>query len=143
MATCLSVRLSTILFVISLLLSAGLAYHAARTMTFAFPIAPDAMATLIWRVQAVRIAGLCLALILMLLVYFAASRAARGALALRWLLGIATSAAFLRSAGLINPLPDNDTAIVAISALQLALEALAILLLYGEDASDWFDDARG
>jgi hypothetical protein len=50
--------------------------------------------------------------------------------------------AFLRGAGLIHPLAQHDTAIIAISALQLALEAFAILLLYGEDATDWFDARR-
>ena len=36
----------------------------------------------------------------------------------------------------------HDAAIIAVSALQLALEALAIVLLYGEDATDWFDARR-
>jgi hypothetical protein len=39
------------------------------------------------RLRAIRAVGLALALLLMLLVFFAASRMARSALALRWLLG--------------------------------------------------------
>lgn len=142
MATSLSIRLFATLFAISLLLSAALAYYATHTMTVAFPIAPKAMATLLTRIQAIRAIGLAFALLLMLLVFFAASREARSALALRWLLGVVTSVAFLRGAGLIHPIGPYDTAIIATSALQLALEALAILLLYGEDATDWFEARR-
>jgi hypothetical protein len=138
LATSLSIRL----FAISLMFSAALAYYATRTMSFAFPIAPGAMTTLVMRIQAIRAVGLGLALFLMLLVVLSASRAARGALALRWLLGVVTSLAFLRGSGLIQPLAQHDTAIIATSALQLAMEALAILLLYGEDATDWFETRR-
>ncbi|WP_232280464.1 hypothetical protein [Sphingomonas sp. PAMC 26605] len=126
----------------SLMLSAALAYYASRTMSFAFPIAPAAMATLVMRIQIVRAVGLGFAVLLMLLVFFAASRDARNALAVRWLLGVVTSVAFLRGAGLIHPMAQHDTAIIATSTLQLAVEALAILLLYGEDATDWFEMRR-
>ena len=142
LATFPSIRLFAALFATSLLLSAALAYHASHTMSFAFPIAPAAMETLVWRIQIVRAVGLGFALLLMAFVVFAASRDARNALALRWLLGVVTSVAFLRGAGLIHPMAQHDTAIVVTSALQLALEALAILVLYGEDAADWFDRRR-
>ncbi|TCP67885.1 hypothetical protein [Sphingomonas sp. PP-CE-1G-424] len=142
MATSLSIRLFAVLFAISLMFSAALAYYATRTISFAFPIAPEAMTTLVMRIQAIRAVGLGLALFLMLLVVLSASRAARSALALRWLLGVVTSLAFLRGSGLIQPLAQHDTAIIATSALQLAMEALAILLLYGEDAADWFETRR-
>lgn len=142
MATSLSIRLFAVLFAISLMFSAALAYYATRTMSFAFSIAPEAMTTLVMRIQAIRAVGLGLALFLMLLVVLSASRAARSGLALRWLLGVVTSFAFLRGSGLIQPLAQHDTAIIATSALQLAMEALAILLLYGEDATDWFETRR-
>lgn len=142
MATSLSIRLFAALFAISLMFSAALTYYATHTMSFAFPIAPEAMTTLVKRIQAIRAVGLGLALFLMLLVVLSASRAARGALALRWILGVMTSVAFLRGSGLIQPLAQHDTAIIATSAFQLALEALAILLLYGEDATDWFEARR-
>lgn len=142
MATSLLVRLFAVLFAISLLFSAALTYYATHTMSFAFPIAPEAMTTLVMRIQAIRAAGLVVALFLMLLVVLSASRAARTALALRWLLGVMTSVAFLRGSGLIHPLAQHETAIIATSAFQLALEALAILFLYGEDATDWFEARR-
>ncbi len=142
LATSLSIRLFAALFAVSLMLSAALAYYATRTMSFAFPIAPEAMTTLVMRIQAIRAVGLGLAMFLMLLVVFSASRAARSALALRWLLGVVTSVAFLRGSGIIQPLALHDTLIIATSVLQLALEALAILLLYGEDATDWFGARR-
>jgi hypothetical protein len=90
----------------------------------------------------VRAVGLGFALLLMLLVIFGASRAARGALALCWLFGMITSAAFLRGAGLVDLLVQNDMAVISASCFQLGLEALAILLLYGEDANLWFDRPR-
>lgn len=100
------------------------------------------MTTLVMQIQAIRAAGLGLALFLMLLVVLSASRAARRALALRWLFGVMTSVAFLRGSGLIQPLGQHEAAIIATSTFQLALEALAILLLYGEDATDWFEARR-
>jgi hypothetical protein len=141
-ATSPSIRLFAALFAPSLLLSAALAYYASRTMTFAFPIAPAAMATLVMRIQIIRGVGLGFAVILMMLVVLAAARGARGALAMRWLLGVVTSVAFLRGAGLIHPLAQQDGLAIAASALQLGLEAVAILLLYGEDATDWFEMRR-
>ncbi len=142
MATSLSIRLFAALFAISLMFSAALTYYATHTMSFAFPIAPEAMTTLVKRIQAIRAVGFGLALFLMLLVVLSASRAARGALALRWILGVMTSVAFLRGSGLMQPLAEHDIAIIATSAFQLALEALAILSLYGEDATDWFEARR-
>ena len=142
LATFLSIRLFAMLFAISLMFSVALTYYATHTMSFAFPIAPEAMTTLIMRIGAIRVVGLALALFLMLLVVLSASRAARTALALRWLLGVMMSVAFLRGSGLIQPLAQHDTAIVVTSAFQLALEGLAILLLYGEDATDWFETRR-
>lgn len=142
MAEFLSIRLFTAFFSINLIISAMLGYYATRTMNFAFPIAPEAMATLALRIQIIRAVGLGIALLLMLLVILRASRSARSALALRWLLGVTTSVAFLRGAGLISPLSQHDGGIIATSALQLALEAFAILLLYGEDANDWFARRR-
>lgn len=142
LATSLSIRLFAALFATSLMFSAALTYYATRTMSFAFPIAPEAMTTLVMRIQAVRAVGFGLALFLMLLVILSASRAARRVLALRWLVGVMTSVAFMRGSGLIQPLAQHDAAIIATSAFQLALEALAILLLYGEDATDWFEARR-
>ncbi|WP_010185770.1 hypothetical protein [Sphingomonas sp. PAMC 26605] len=142
MATSPSIRLSAGAFALSLLLSAALAYNASHTLSFAFPLAPAAMATLVLRIQLVRAVGLGFAVVLMGLVVFAASRDARNALALRWLLGLVTSMAFLRGAGLIHPMAQHDTLVIAASALQLGLEALAILLLYSADAGDWFELRR-
>jgi hypothetical protein len=137
MARHLSIQLFTILFAASLLLSSALAYQVTSQMNFAFAIAPEAAATLATRIQAIRGIGLGFAVLLMLFVIFAGSRAARGALALRWILGVVTSIAFLRGAGLVNELAEHDAALIATSAFQLMLEAVAILLLYGEDANQW------
>ena len=127
LATSLSIRLFATLFAISLMFSAALTYYATHTMSFAFPIAPAAMTTLVMRIQVIRVVGLALALFLMLLVLVSASRAARSALALRWLLGVMTSVALLRGSGLIQPLAQYDTAIIATSAVQLALEGFGNL----------------
>lgn len=142
MATFLSIRLFAILFAISVLLSALLAYHLNSSMTFAVTLPPDAAQSLATRIQAIRAIGLAFALFLMLLVIVAAKRGARGALAMRWVLGLATSLAFLRGAGLIDPLAQHDALFVTLSATQLTVEAFAILLLYGEDATCWFDSQR-
>lgn len=91
MAAFLSIRLFAATFAINLILSAALAYYATRTTNFAFPISPEAVTTLALRIQMIRAVGLGIALLLMLLVIFRASRPARSALALRWLLGITTS----------------------------------------------------
>lgn len=137
-----SIKLFAGLFTLSLLLSCGLAYQITSQMTFAFTITPEAAATLTARVQAIRAISLTLALLLMLLVIFAASRAFRGVLALRWVVGVVTSIAFLRGAGLVDQLSQYDVPIIATSAIQLGVEALAVLLLYGEDANEWFDVRR-
>lgn len=142
MARYLSIRLFALLFAFSLLLSYGLARHISSEMTFAFPIRPEAAATLATRIQAIRAIGLGLAVLLMFLVIFAGSRASRSALAQRWLLGAVTSIAFLRGAGLVDRLAEHDMALIAISTFQLSIEAFAILLLYGEDASGWFAARR-
>ncbi len=142
MAHHLSIRLFAVLFALSLLLSAMLVYQLTAAMHFAFELPPETAATLMTRIQLIRVAGLGLALFLMMLVVFGASRAARGALAWRWLLGVATSLAFLRGAGLVAPLPNHDALVVSASLLQLGVEALAIVLLYGEDAAAWFAAER-
>ena len=135
----LSIRLFAALFGVSVLLSVGLALYAGQTMSFGFPIKPDAAATLAGRILMIRIVGVAFALSLMLLVVFAKSRAARGALALRWVLGAVTSVAFLRGFGLVGPGGSGDGPMLGVSLVQLSVEAFAILLLYGEDAAAWFD----
>ncbi|MCW3796531.1 hypothetical protein OMW55_01740 [Sphingomonas sp. BN140010] len=138
MANYRSIQLFCVLFTASLLLSAVLATEVTSAMTFSVRLTPEAAATLAERIRLIRAVGLALAFGLMLLVAFAASRASRGALAARWLLGVATSAAFLRGCGLVQPLGEHDGLIIAVSAFQVVLEGVAILLLYGEDAEEWF-----
>jgi len=133
-----SIQLFGLLFVLSLLLSAALAAQMTGAMTFAVRLAPEAAATLAWRIQLIRMIGLGFALGLMLLVAFAASRGARRALAARWLLSVLTSPAFLRGSGLVHPFGAHDAALIALSVVQIVLEGAAILLLYGEDANEWF-----
>jgi len=133
-----SIQLFSILFTISLLLSAALAVELTSEISFAIRLTPEAAATLAARIQLIRAVGLGFALLLMLLVAFAASRASRSALAARWVLGVATSIAFLRGCGLVQPLPQHDAALIALSLFQILLEGFAILLLYGEDANEWF-----
>jgi hypothetical protein len=133
-----SIQLFSILFTLSLLMSTALAFIVTSQINFAVRLTPEAAATLERQIQGIRTIGLGFALILLLLVAFAASRAARSALAARWVLGIATSVAFLRGIGLVQPLSEHDNAIIAISAFQILLEAFAIVLLYGEDANEWF-----
>jgi len=133
-----SIQLFSILFTISLLLSAALAVELTSEISFAVRLTPEAAATLAARIQLIRAVGLAFALLLMLLVAFAASRASRSALAARWVLGVATSIAFLRGCGLVQPLPQHDGALIALSLFQILLEGFAILLLYGEDANEWF-----
>lgn len=137
-----SIKMFGWLFTLSLLLSAALAYRVTSDMTFAFPLTPEAAETMTMRIQLARAVGLGFALLMMLAIIFIGSRGARSALALRWLLGVVTSAAFLRGAGLIGPFGPNDMAVISASCFQLGLEACAILLLYGEDASQWFDRRR-
>ena len=133
-----SIQIFTVLFALSLLLSCALAYHASTHLRFAFRLTPEAAAILASRVQAVRAAGLAFALLLMLLVIVGRSQAARGALTLRWLLGLVTSYAFLRGTGLAAPLPHGELAVISASAFQLCLEACALIVLYGDDAAAFF-----
>ncbi len=83
--------------------------------------------------------GAAFALSLMLLIIFFKSRSARGTLVARWVLGVVTSVAFLRSIGIVDPINDGGVTAMVVSLVQLTVEAFAILLLYGEDAADWFD----
>lgn len=138
MARYRSVQLFAGLFMVSLLLSAALAVEGTSQLTFAFHLPPEAAATLARRIAVIRTVGLALAALLMLLVLFGASRTARGALGARWVLGVVTSLAFLRGSGLVQPLAQHDAAMIALSVGQLVLEGFAILLLYGEDATEWF-----
>ncbi|WCM29412.1 hypothetical protein NDN01_11230 [Sphingomonas sp. QA11] len=135
----LSIRLFALLFGFSVILSVTLALYTARSMAFGFPITPEASAILAGRILAIRMVGAAFALSLMLLVFFFKSRSARGTLVARWVLGVVTSVAFLRGIGIVDPVNDGGMATLAISLIQLTMEAFAILLLYGEDAADWFD----
>jgi hypothetical protein len=135
----ISIRLFAILFGFSIAVSALLAFYTARSMSFGFPIAPEAAATLASRILAIRMFDVAFALSLMLLIVFFKSRSARGTLVARWVLGVMTSVAFLRGIGVVDPVNDGGMAALAVSILQLTVEAFAILLLYGEDAADWFD----
>jgi hypothetical protein len=76
---------------------------------------------------------------LLLLVFFGKSRAARAALGLRWVLGLATSVAFLRGIGVVVPASGSDMAALVLSIVQLIVEGFAVLILYGEDAAAWFE----
>ncbi len=139
----LSITVFAVLFGFSVMMSLVLALYAARTTDFGFPLAPAAAHTLALRISAVRLAGIAFAVSLMLLVVFGKSRAARGALGLRWVLGLMTSVAFLRGIGIISPFGGNDVAAIALSITQLGVEGFAILVLYGEDAAEWFDHRFG
>jgi hypothetical protein len=103
---------------------------------FGFPLAPAAAHTLATRIFWVRLAGVGFALVLLLGVAVYRSRTARLALFLRWVMGLATSPAFLCGIGLLT-----SSAIglmtVAASMFQLAIEGSAILLLFGPDAVAW------
>lgn len=133
-----SITLFALLFGISIALSLLLAGYAAQTATFGFPLTPAAAQTLARRILAIRLLGGGFALSLLLLVLFGRSRAARGALGVRWLLGLVTSVAFLRGIGMVVP-GGSDMAAIVLSLVQVSTEGLAILLLYGEDAAPWFD----
>lgn len=135
----LSITLFAMLFGFSAMLSLLLALYAARSASFGFAMTPEAAATLSMRIMAIRLLGFAFALSLMLLVVFGKSRAARGALALRWILGLVTSVAFLRGIGVVVPMGSSGTAAIALSVIQLTLEGFAILVLYGADASEWFE----
>lgn len=132
-----AVRLFAALFGVGVALSILLAGVTARQTGFGFAIPPAAAATLAARILAIRLLGCLFAVVLMLLVVAGRSRAARGALSLRWLLGLVTSVAFLRGIGLV-PAESAGAGWVALSVVQLGIEGLAIVMLYGEDAAPWF-----
>ena len=138
-----SITLFAILFGFSIAVSLLLAFYAARTTDFGFRLAPEAARTLALRISAIRLLGIAFALSLMLLVVFGKSRAARGALGLRWVLGLVTSVAFLRGIGVMVPVGGSGVAAIALSIAQLTAEGFAILVLYGEDAATWFDRRFG
>jgi len=54
-----------------------------------------------------------------------------------------TSVAFLRGIGMIVPAGGSGMAAIVLSIIQLSAEALAILVLYGDDAATWFDRRFG
>jgi hypothetical protein len=135
----LSITLFALLFGFAVIVSGLLALYAVGSPDFGFPIAPAAAETLIQRIKTIRLFGIGFAVVLMLLVVFARSPAARNTLGLRWILGFGTSVAFLRGVGAIAPLGVGDHAAIALSVIQLGVEGLAILLLYGEDAAPWFE----
>lgn len=137
-----SITLFAILFGFSIAISSLLAVHAGRATDFGFRLSPEAAQTLATRIMAIRLFGVAFAVSLMLLILFGRSRAARGTLSLRWVLGLATSVAFLRGIGLIAPGGDGAAA-VTLSVIQLSVEGLAILILYGEDAATWFERRLG
>lgn len=126
-------------FGFSIIVSLLLALYAARTADFGFKLAPEAAHTLAMRITAIRLLGIAFALSLMLLVVFGKSRAARSALGLRWVLGLLTSVAFLRGIGMIVPVGESGMAAIVLSIIQLSAEGFAILVLYGDDAAEWFD----
>src|SRR3569832_110251 len=133
-----SITLFAILFGFSIAISLLLAVHTGRTTDFGFRLSPEGAQLLATRIMAIRLFGVAFALSLMLLILFGKSRAARGALSLRWVRGLATSVAFLRGIGVSAP-GGNGTAAVTLSIIQLSVEGLAILILYGEDAAPWFE----
>ena len=134
-----SITLFGVLFGFSIMVSLLLALYAARTTDFGFRLAPEAAHTLALRITAIRLLGIAFALSLMLLVVFGKSRAARSALGLRWVLGLLTSVAFLRGIGMIVPVGESGMAAIVLSIIQLGAEGFAILVLYGDDAAEWFD----
>jgi hypothetical protein len=138
----LSITLFALMFGFSVMVSGLLAFYAVRTPDFGFAIAPEAAATLAMRIKAIRLVGIVFAVSMMLLVVFGNSPAARNTLGLRWILGLGTSVAFLRGIGAIAPMGDSDAAAIALSIIQLGVEGLAILILYGDDAAPWFDRYR-
>jgi hypothetical protein len=138
-----SITLFAGLFSFSTMISLLLALYAVRTTNFGFTLAPEAAHTLAMRIMAIRLFGIAFALSLMLLVVFGKSRAARGALGLRWVLGLVTSVAFLHGIGVTVALGGTGTAAIGLSIIQLSAEGFAILVLYGEDAALWFDRRFG
>lgn len=135
----LSITLFAVLFGFSTLLALLLALYAAQTTDFGFRLAPEAAHTLVLRIEAIRLFGFAFAVSLMLLVVFGRSRAARATLGVRWMLGLVTSVAFLRGIGVVVPLGGAGAAAVVLSMIQIGVEGLAILVLYGGEASEWFE----
>lgn len=134
-----SITLFAALFGFATLISLLLAVYAARVTSFGFTLTPDAAQTLSRRIMTIRLTGTAFALSLMLLVVFRKSAAARSALGLRWVLGLATSIAFLRGIGVIIPPGQAGMAATGLSIIQLTAEGFAILILYGGDAVGWFE----
>lgn len=134
-----SVTLFAVLFGFATLISLLLTIYAARMTSFGFTLAPDAAQTLSGRIMTIRLIGIVFALSLMVLVVFGRSAAARSALGLRWVLGLATSIAFLRGIGVIMPPGQAGMAATGLSIIQLTVEGFAVLILYGGDASGWFE----
>ena len=138
-----SIALFAVIFGFSAIVSLLLAFYAARTTGFGFKLAPETAHTLALRIGTIRLFGIAFALLLMLLVVFGKSRAARSALGLRWILGLATSIVFLRGIGVIVLPSGGGTAAITLSIIQLSAEGFAILVLYGEDAATWFEPGSG
>ncbi len=138
-----SITLFAVIFGFSAIVSLLLAFYAARTTDFGFKLAPEAAHTLALRIGTIRLLGIAFALALMLLVVFGKSRAARSALGLRWILGLATSIVFLRGIGVIVLPSGGGIAAITLSIIQLSAEGFAILVLYGEDAATWFERRSG
>jgi hypothetical protein len=134
-----SITVFAVLFGFSVAISLLLALYAAQTTSFGFALAPEAAHTLALRIMAIRLLGVALAVSLLLLVFFGKSRAARAALGLRWVLGLATSVAILRGIGVVVPASGSGMAALVLSIVQLSVEGFAILILYGEDAATWFE----
>ena len=138
-----SIAIFAFLFLMATILSLAVTLAATRTMTFGFAIAPEAARTLATRIFAIRLFGVGFAAVLLLMVVIGRSRAARGALIMRWLLGLGTSTALLRGTGLMMPVAGTAPLLVATSAFQLAIEGVAIAILFGDDAADWFAPRPG
>ena len=113
----------------------------AHAMTFGFRMAPEAAHTLAMRILSIRLFGVAFAMTLLLMVVIGRSRAARGALILRWVLGLSTSTVMLRGVGVMTPIAGDGVLPIAASAVQLVFEGLAIATLYGDDAATWFERA--
>ena len=133
----LSIKLFAFLFAASSLLSLALAVATSQSMVFGVALAPKAAQTLALRIYWVRLAGLGFAALLFALVLFGRSAAARGALLVRWAMALISSVAFLRGIGIV-PAEGTTPMIVAASVAQLVIEGLAIVVLYGPDAAEWF-----
>lgn len=134
-----SITLFAVCFLFSLLISSLLAFYAAQSTDFGFKLTPEAAQTLLMRIKLIRLVGIGFALWLMLMILFGRSRTARGALGLRWILGLLTSVAFLRGVGVTVTAGGNDLTATGLSIIQLGVEGFAILILYGENAAVWFD----